>query len=156
MVINLSKTTKDDLEILFQFQLDAEANYLAAFTVKDPSDKIAYITKYSNLLMEPTINMMTIKSENEIVGSISKFVMQGDSEITYWIDKKWWGKGIATEALKIFLEIETSRPLFGRVAYDNIGSQKVLEKAGFLRIGTDRGYANARREEIKEFIYKLY
>ena len=39
---------------------------------------------------------------NEIVGSISKFVMEGDNEITYWIDKKYWGKGIATTALQNF------------------------------------------------------
>ncbi|MET3732721.1 GNAT family N-acetyltransferase [Moheibacter stercoris] len=153
--ITLSKTDKDDLNTLFQFQLDSDANYLAAFTPKDPTDKVAYIEKYSKFLTDPTINMMTIRMNDEIVGSISKFVMFGDNEITYWIDKKFWGKGIATNALEIFLTIETNRPLFGRVAFDNFGSQKVLEKAGFTKIGDDKGFANARQTEIVEYIYKL-
>ena len=37
--IKLRKTEKSDLEFFFQFQLDKEANYLAAFTLKDPTDK---------------------------------------------------------------------------------------------------------------------
>jgi [ribosomal protein S5]-alanine N-acetyltransferase len=81
--------------------------------------------------------------------------MQGDTEITYWIDRKFWGQGIVTQALKIFLTIETVRPLFGRVAFDNFGSHKVLEKCGFNKIGTDKGFANARQEEIEEYILKL-
>ena len=43
----------------------------------------------------------------------------------------------------------------GRVATDNIGSGKVLEKNGFVLIGSDKGFANARGMEIEEFIFKL-
>ena len=153
--ITLTKTEMNDLNAFFEFQLDEEANYLAAFTSKDPNDKTAYIEKYSKFLNDPTINMRTIKINNEIVGSISKFVLEKKAEITYWIDRKFWGHGIATEALKNFLDIETSRPIFGRVAFDNFGSQKVLEKCGFIRIGSDRGFANARQAELEEYIYKL-
>lgn len=153
--IALVKTEKDDLNAFFQFQLDEEANYLAAFTSKDSNNKTAYIEKYTKFLTDPTINMQTIKIDDEIVGSIAKFVRGGDAEITYWMDKKFWGKGIATTALKKFLAIENTRPIFGRVAFDNFASQKVLEKAGFMKVGTDKGFANARQTEIEEFIYKL-
>jgi len=81
--------------------------------------------------------------------------MNEEAEITYWIDRKSWGKGIATKALQKFLSIETIRPVFGRVAFDNFGSQKVLEKCGFKKIGSDRGFANARQAEIEEHIYRL-
>ena len=57
--------------------------------------------------------------------------------------------------LKEFLTIETERPIFGRVVFDNFGSQKVLEKCGFIKIGTEKGFANARQTEVEEFIYKL-
>lgn len=153
--ITLRPTTVEDLEILFTFQLDTEALHLAAFTPKDPTDKAAYIEKYTKLLSEPTVNNQTILFENQIVGSIAKFVMFGDNELTYWIDKKFWGKGIATAALKRLLSIEHSRPIFGRVAFDNFGSQKVLEKCGFTKVGTDKGFANARQTEIEEYIYQL-
>jgi RimJ/RimL family protein N-acetyltransferase len=154
-IITLTKTEKDDLNAFFQFQLDKEANYLAAFTAKDPNDKTAYIEKYSKFLTDPTINMRTIKVNDEIAGSIAKFVMGNEAGITYWIDKKFWAQGIATAALKNFLKMEQVRPIYGHVAFDNYGSQKVLEKCGFVQIGKDKGFANARQAEIEEYIYKL-
>ncbi len=153
--IILTETEKDDLNSFFQFQLDKEANYLAAFTSKDPNDKTAYIEKYTKLLTDPTINMRTIKVNYEIAGSVAKFVMENDAEITYWIDRKFWGQGIATTALKDFLKLEQIRPIYARVAFDNYGSQKVLEKCGFQKIGKEKGFANARQTEIEEFIYRL-
>ncbi|RQP18756.1 MAG: GNAT family N-acetyltransferase, partial [Parapedobacter sp.] len=136
-------------------QLDDDANYLAAFTSEDPTDKQAYFEKFTRLLNDPTVNQQTILADENTVGSIAKFERNGEAEITYWIDKTYWGKGIATTALRDFLSIETIRPIFGRVAFDNYGSQKVLEKCGFVRIGFDKGFANARRVEIEEFIYSL-
>ncbi len=142
--IQLRPTVVEDLETLFQFQLDDEANHLAAFTSKDSTNKEAYIAKFTKLLADSIINNQTIIVGTVIVGSIAKFIMEGDAEITYWIDRNFWGKGIATTALKDFLVLETTRPIFGRVAFDNLGSQKVLEKCGFAKIGTDTGFANAR------------
>ena len=153
--IKLRPTEISDLDTLFQFQLDKEGGYLAAFMPKDPTDKVAYINKLTKLLDDPTVNNQTIILDNIIVGSIAKFVMEGDTEITYWIDRKFWGQGIATKALNKFLTIDTFRPIFGRVAFDNFGSQKVLEKCGFEKVGSDKGFANARQTEIEEFIYKL-
>ncbi|MEZ5035840.1 MAG: GNAT family N-acetyltransferase, partial [Chitinophagaceae bacterium] len=153
--IKLKPTVIGDLDILFEFQLDKEGGYLAAFMPKGHTDKTAYINKYTKLLADPTVNNQTILLDNTIVGSIAKFVLQGDTEITYWIDKKYWGNGIATKALKELLKIETIRPIFGRVAFDNFGSQKVLEKCGFVKTGTDKGFANARGIEIEEYIYEL-
>ena len=149
------KTEIADLEFLFLFQLDTEAIYLAAFTPKDPVDKTAYLEKYSKLLNNPAVRMRTIMVDETLAGSIAKFEMEGDAEITYWIDRNFWGKGIATIALKNFLTIENIRPIFGRVAFDNFGSQKVLKKCGFVKTGTDKGFVNARQKEIAEFIYKL-
>jgi RimJ/RimL family protein N-acetyltransferase len=153
--VNLRPTEIEDLDTLFEFQTDKEGGYLAAFMPKDPTNKSAYISKYTKLLSDPTVNNQTILIDNIIVGSIAKFVMEGNTEITYWIDKKYWGQGIGTIALKNLLDIETTRPIFGRVAFDNFGSQKVLEKCGFVKIGTDKGFANARGTEIEEYIYEL-
>ena len=155
MEITLRKSIESDLEIFFLNQTDEEANYMAAFTSKDPHDKEAYIKKWTRLLSDENINMKTIIYENKIAGCVVKFVMEGDTEITYAIGKNLWGKGIATQALKIFLTLEPTRPIFGRVAYDNFGSQRVLEKAGFKRIGKEKGFANARGKEIEEFIYRI-
>lgn len=153
--VTLRKTEPADLEQLFLFQLDREACYLAAFMAKDHADKEAYIAKHTPFLSDPAKTTRTILVNGIIAGSVSKFIMQGDAEITYWIDKKYWGQGIATIALTEFLKIETTRPIYGRTAFDNIGSQRVLEKCGFVKIGTDRGFANERQAEIEEYIFIL-
>lgn len=153
--ILLKKTNTADLETLFGFQLDEDSNYLAGFTSKNPSDKQTYFEKYTNLLSDHTVNMKTIFLNSEIVGNIAKFEMEGNTEITYWIDKASWGKGIATLALSQFLKIEKRRPIYGRVAFVNFGSIKVLERCGFTKIGTETNFANARESEIEEYIYLL-
>lgn len=124
--IKLRPTEITGLDTLFQFQLDKEGGYLAAFMPKDPTNITVYINKYIKLLNDPTVNNQTILLDNIIVESIAKFVMEGNTEITYWIDRKFWGQGIATKALNEFLAIETVRPIFGRVAFDNFGPQKIL------------------------------
>jgi ribosomal-protein-alanine N-acetyltransferase len=129
--ITLAKTEPEDLSALFQFQLNEEANYLAAFTSNDASDKIAYIEKYTQFLTAPTINMRTIRANGEIVGSISKFEIENEAEITYWIDRKFWGQGIATAALQALLKIEKARPIFGRVAYRQFWLTKSARKMWF-------------------------
>ena len=115
--ITLTETVIDDLNAFFKFQLDKEANYLAAFTPKNQNDKTAYLEKYTRHLADPTINMRTIRVNEVTAGSIAKFIMENKAEITYWIDRKFWGQGIASTALNEFLKIEQT--IYGRVAFDN-------------------------------------
>jgi [ribosomal protein S5]-alanine N-acetyltransferase len=153
--IKLRPSVVEDISNFFEYQLDLEANYLAAFTAIDPTDKTAYLEKYTRLLYNPTVNMQTILVDNTVIGTVTKFEIDDEAEIAFWIDKPFWGQGVATKALKMFLDIETERPVFGHAAFDNYGSQKVLEKCGFVKIGTNKGFANARQAEIEEFVYKL-
>lgn len=155
LTIKLRHTEISDLEHFFLFQLDEEARRLAAFTNKDSADRAAYIERYTTYLSDPEKNLQTILVDDVIAGSVSKFEMGGEAQVTYWIAKSFWGKGVATTALKLFLEIEAMRPIFAGVAFDNFGSQRVLEKCGFIKTGTDRGFANARGAEIEEYLYKL-
>ena len=154
-MIKLDKTTKEDLETLFIFQTNKDGIMMAAFTSENPSDKAAYMKKWTAIVANPKIKMQTIRLENKIVGSVIHFDIMNETNVSYWIDQQFWGKGIATEALKEFIKGSDKRPLFGMVAYDNVGSQKVLEKCGFKSIGKEKGFANARKKEIEEFVYRL-
>jgi RimJ/RimL family protein N-acetyltransferase len=58
-------------------------------------------------------------------------------------------------SFKLLLTNVKVRPLYARVVKDNIASLRVLEKCGFARIGEDKGFANARGEEVEEFILRL-
>ncbi|WP_246158531.1 GNAT family N-acetyltransferase [Catellatospora sichuanensis] len=79
------------------------------------------------------------------VGSIASFVIEGDTEVTYWIDRSFWGRGIASRALGLLLELNPVRPLFARVVSDNIGSLKVLQK-GRIRHHRNGGFVRQRPE----------
>ena len=154
-MIELTKTTQKDLETLFVFQTNKEGIWMAAFTAKDPYNREFYMEKWIKIVENEEIRMQTIRFENKIIGSVIHFNVMEETHVSYWIDQQYWGKGFATEGLKTFIEGSSKRPLFARVAYDNYGSQRVLEKCGFKSIGEAKGFANARNKEIKEFIYQF-
>ena len=155
MKIELRPSIESDLEHFFNHQADEDAIHMAAFTAQDPQDKEAYLSKWKKLLHKDGIHMQTIITGDAIVGCVVKFEMEGEAHITYAIAKAHWGKGIASQALSAFIQLEDTRPLWGWVAFDNIGSQRVLERAGFKRVGEETSFANARNTEIVEYIYKL-
>lgn len=76
-------------------------------------------------------------------------------EVTYWLGRPFWGRGIATAALRLILAQTTTRPLFGRAAVTNPGSIRVLEHAGFVRIGEDSGWSDALGTTVGEVILRL-
>lgn len=153
--ISLKPTIVPDLDRLFEIQQDPQGCYLAAFTSEDYADKEAYLAKFHRLLLTPTVNNQTIWMEGRIIGSVAKFLRGEEAEITYWIDRECWNRGISSEAVKIFLSMEQTRPLNARVAADNYGSIRVLERNGFRKIGTDSGFAYARQSELEEWIFRL-
>ena len=71
------------------------------------------------------------------------------------IDRAAWGKGIATQALALLLELVSVRPLYARAASDNAGSLRVLQKCGFKAIGTEKSFAAGRNEDIEETVLRL-
>lgn len=93
--------------------------------------------------------------DGRLAGSIASFPLDGQTEITYWIDRAFWGAGIATRALALLLELVPDRPLYARAASDNAGSLRVLHKSGFRAIGTETSYAAGRNGVIEETILRL-
>lgn len=151
----LRDVTESDLPIFFDQQLDPDANYMAAFTAKDPADRDAFTAYWAEILGDETITKKTILFDGHVAGSILSFEQFGKPAVAYWIGKKYWGKGVATKALSEFLGHVKVRPLYARAAKDNIASLRVLEKCGFTISGEDKGFSNARGEEVEEFILRL-
>jgi RimJ/RimL family protein N-acetyltransferase len=144
-----------DLSLFFEHQLDADANWMAAFTAKDPADRAAFDAHWRKILADERIVLKTILYGEEVAGYIMVHPWFGEPEMSYWLGKAHWGQGIATAALSAFLEIVTTRPLHARVAQDNLASRRVLEKCEFTITGEDKGFANARGEEVDEWILIL-
>ena len=53
------------------------------------------------------------------------------------------------------LQLMDSLRTAARAAADNAASLRVLAKCGFEVVGEDRGFANARGEEIDEYVLEL-
>lgn len=153
--ITLRPVLPADLEVFFEQQLDPQANYMAGFTAKDPADRAAFMAHWGKILADPGITIRTILFDGQVAGSVACHSWFGDPEISYWLGKSFWGRGIASAAVTEFLQIYPERPLFARAVADNRASLRVLEKNGFVRIGAERGFANARQAEVDEVILVL-
>ena len=102
------------------------------------------------------IIIKTIEHDGEVAGHVLSYLMEGRREVSYWIGRDYWGQGIATQALEAYLELVKDRPIYGRAAKDNAASLRVMIKCGFVILWEDKGFANARGEEIAEYVLCLY
>ena len=87
-----------------------------------------------------------IMIEGKAAGSIGVFVKddvyEKSAELGYWLAEPYWGRGVMTEAVgqlcrEAFKRFDILR-IFAEPFADNLGSRKVLEKAGFTCEGTMR------------------
>ena len=153
--VALRPVRASDLDALHRQMSDPESVRMAAFTPDDPADRQQFDARMARVMTSPDVTLRAITWGGDVVGSVAGFVVDGRTEITYWIDRGVWGRGIASRALALFLDEVPIRPLHARAASDNAGSLRVLEKAGFRIVGTEVSYAPARGAEIEETILRL-
>ncbi len=146
ITVLLRDVTDDDLPIFFEQQLDPVATQMAAFTARE---RPAFMAHWAKIVADPTVIAQTILFDKQVAGNIVSFEISGEREVGYWVDRQYWGKGIATAALAAFLEREQARPLYAHVAKHNRGSLRVLEKCGFTIIGEDSN------EQVEEYVLKF-
>ncbi|APS22280.1 acetyltransferase [Streptomyces sp. Tue 6075] len=154
--VSLRAVEDADLPLFFAWMSDPDATRVAAFTPKDPTDRAAFDAHWARIRSgSGGVVMRTAVADGVVVGHVGAYGEMGDRQVTYWIDRAHWGRGLATAALRAFLDETPTRPLHARAAADNLGSRRVLEKCGFVVTGSDRGFAQARGEEIDEVLVTL-
>lgn len=153
--ISLRTVNDDDLDTIFDQERDTESLWMAAFTAPDPHDRAAFDAHMNRLRNSSDIGFYAIDRGGVLVGTIASFVVDGRTEVTYWVDRAAWGAGVATAALRLLLGIVTLRPIYARAASDNLGSLAVLQKCGFLAIDRETSFARARNGEIEETVLRL-
>lgn len=94
---------------------------MAAFAAPDPDDRDAFNRHWQRNMSRDTVTIRTITVDGQVAGHVASFVDDGDLEVTYWIGRDFWGQGLATRALALFLDEMTERPVYARAAIDNIG-----------------------------------
>lgn len=145
----------EDLAIFVRHQRDVEARVMAAFTSADPDDVAGEVARWVRNSSDPAVLMRTVRTDDQVVGHVVSFEVDGHREVSYWIDRAWWGRGVASTALRQLLALEPARPLHARVAADNLGSLTVLRRNGFRVVGRAHSYAAGRGQEVDELLLLL-
>ncbi|MFI5758752.1 GNAT family N-acetyltransferase [Streptomyces sp. NPDC051569] len=154
MDVRLREVRPCDLPLFFEMIQDPEANRMAAFTTADPADRDRFDAHWERILDSADV-LRTVLADDDVVGHVAVYGPLGGREVTYWIDRAHWGRGIASAALRALLAAVPERPLLARAAADNAGSVRVLRKCGFTVSGRDRSFAAGRGEETDELVLTL-
>jgi RimJ/RimL family protein N-acetyltransferase len=129
-------------------QLDPVATEMAAFRSPDRQSFDAHWATLS-----PSVTHRTIVVGEAVAGYVLAFTLAGERLVGYWIGREHWGRGVATKAPRLFLEVDASRPLYAQVAKHNLGSLRVLAKCGFTVIREQT--ASGRGVSPEEVVFGL-
>lgn len=148
--VTLRAVEEADLPIFFAQQADEEARRRAAFPGRAREEFFAHWRK---ILADPNCILRTVMFEGRVAGNVVCWGMSGERNVGYWLGREFWGMGVGTAALRLFLGELPERPLVARVATENVASIRVLEKCGFVAVGEDR-FVGIDGEEATEMIFR--
>ena len=147
----LRKLRLEDAKDIFEYASDPEVSkYVTWETHKSIEDSINFIkSSLANYNKKEVIDWgIVYKENNKLIGTCGYFLwaleQHSRAEIGYVIGKKYWGKGIMTEAVKEAIKFGFEKMNLNRIQAmclpDNIGSYRVMEKVGMKYEGVIREY----------------
>jgi RimJ/RimL family protein N-acetyltransferase len=141
----LRDVVESDLDVFFEHQREPEANEMAVFPARD---REAFDAHWQRILADESTITKTIVEDGEVAGNLGSWMHDGRRFIGYWVGSEFWGKGVATRAVREFASGMSERPLYAWVASTNVGSIRVLEKSGFVQVG-------AHKNDVEELLFEL-
>lgn len=129
------------------------------YTEKDALDYFDYLRS----LEKDDAFAFAVTADETVVGSVGIFrnanIHRRTGELGYYLDENYWGKGIMTEAVKmlckkVFEETDIIR-IYAEPFTFNIGSCRVLEKAGFSKEGIMKKNAFKNNKILDMALYAL-
>jgi RimJ/RimL family protein N-acetyltransferase len=150
--VTLRPVVDADLDALYRFQLDPEASAMADFPSREWP---AFAQHWQRVMADPDCVALAIEADGELVGNIGCWTQEGHREVGYWIDRAYWGRGIATAALRELRAELSERPLYAYVAAHNIASVRVLENCAFVAAtGADEPIDDPADEGQRVFVLR--
>jgi len=135
----------NDLDAFFEHQREPEATAMAIFPARD---REAFDAHWRRILADDTLIKKTIVHGDQVAGNVLSWQQDGQQLVGYWVGRAFWGRGLATRALQELVTELTTRPLHAWVATSNVGSIRVLEKCGFVQVGS-------RTTDVEELLFEL-
>ncbi|XP_016202310.1 uncharacterized protein LOC107643234 [Arachis ipaensis] len=115
----------------------------------------SFLWRRAICLKDRAIGCITLSSYADVDKAREK-----SAELGYVLGSNYWGKGIVTEAVKqaikaAFIEFPYLDRVEALVDVENLGSQRVLEKAGFQREGLLRKYLVRKGKSRDTFMFSV-
>src|SRR5258708_8138285 len=130
--ITIREVESSDIETFYEHEIGPEAIRMAAFVCEDPKDKVAFDAHWDKILNSSQITKRTIVAEGQVAGHISCYPHGENLEVTYWLGREFWGRGLATQDINRMLHPVADRATFARVATRTTRAIRVLAKCGFI------------------------
>lgn len=153
--IELRDLDDDDLDAVFEMMRDPEGIAMAAFTAEDPDDRDAFDEWMSRQRGDADVLYQVVTENGGFAGTAAVFTVDGDREVSFWIARHAWNRGVATAALRLLVSREPVRPLFARAAAHNVASIAVFRHAGFTEVSRNVAYAPGLGREVEEIVFAL-
>ena len=123
-------------------------------------DAVMWIGRHVGV--EPQTQFAIVIDEDTI-GGIGIYpgtdIHRRSAELGYWLSEEHWGRGIMTEAVRAVtryaFETFDLQHIFAGLFERNIGSRRVLEKAGYVLEGHLRMHVTKNGETMDDLIYGI-
>lgn len=153
--VRLRPVVEDDLDALFELESDVAGADMIAFLPREPGDRAAFDAHWARIRTDAEVNTWVVEADGVFAGYALSFMMNGERQVGYWIVQQFWGRGIATAATRALIAEIPERPLWGSTVSDNVGSQRVLQNAGFVFDHIERSHAPHRGTDVDEHVFRL-
>jgi RimJ/RimL family protein N-acetyltransferase len=132
--VRLRDVAEKDLKLFFEYEQDPEASRRSRFSARDRDTFMNHWK--TKVLGDPTVFVQTVTVDDIPAGNIVSWWERDRRFIGYWFGRDYWGQGVGTTSLRLFLRREKIRPLYADPYIGNTASVRLLEKCGFRRVST--------------------
>jgi RimJ/RimL family protein N-acetyltransferase len=153
--IELRDVDDDDLDAIFEMMRDPDSVAMAAFTAEDPDDRGGFDAWIARERAAPEVSYAVVTENGGFAGTAAAFTVDGEREVSIWLARHAWGRGVATDALHLLVSREPERPLYARAAAHDTGWIAVLTRSGFTEVSRSRVFAPGVGADVEEVVFAL-
>jgi ribosomal-protein-alanine N-acetyltransferase len=163
--IRLRRPTLSDAEAIFEYGSDPEVARYADWPIRTSTDGLVESLHRRNALWDSGAEfnwVITLLGEDPAIGGVTCCIVEDAVEVGFLLNRRYWGRGFATEAagavIKWALSVPSIRRIWATCDTENLASARVLEKVGLLREATLRRSIvrpNISAEPRDAFMYSL-
>ncbi|MFI9454714.1 GNAT family N-acetyltransferase [Amycolatopsis sp. NPDC052450] len=133
----LRAVERADLDVFFEQEQDPVAAGRAAFP---PCDRERFMKHWeTRVLGDPAVTVRTVLAGGRVAGNVVAWPQDGRHWVGYRYGREFWGGGVGSRGLALFLGEMPVRPLYADPVETNVGSVRVLEKCGFRLLSEKDG-----------------